>query len=357
MLVPDQTVPVPALTLLEETDLPVVAQGCAVLGAGGGGDPDLALAMARRAIREHGPVRVLAVDTLDPDDVLMPCGLVGSPTVATERIPSGDEAGVLCGAVEDRRGAPVVALMPYEIGGANGLFPIAWAARLGLPLVDADTMGRAFPSLRQLAVGRGEVSVTPMILTDGRGNALVIDAADDAWAERLARDSATSLGGVCAIALACMSGREARAAAVGGSLSRALVCGAEPDCGGTPLIEGRVQEIARRLDGTLIGGSATVQGTGADRGRRLRLELQSEFLLALEDGEIRAAVPDIIAVIAQQSRVPLATERLRQGQRVRVVALEAPATWRTPEGLAAAGPPAFGLDIPYTPISAPVHAV
>jgi DUF917 family protein len=337
-------------TQLVEPVLGVLARGCAILGAGGGGETDLALTMALRAVREHGPVALRPVADLDDDELVMPCGVVGSPIVMTERIPSGDEGRTLRDVVEGRRGQPVAGLMPYEIGGVNGLIPTLWAARLGLPLVDADAMGRTFPSLGQLAVGRGGVPLTPMVLTDGRGNTLVIEAADDPWAERLARDAATSLGGVCAAALACMTGAQARHAAVPGSLSRALACGAEPDGGGFVLLEGRVQEVTRRVVRQHVSGSATVQGTGADRGRLLRVELQSEYLLALEDGELRAAVPDIIAVLAQQSGTPIAAERLRQGQRVRVVALAAPEAWRTAAGLAAAGPEAFGFDVGYTPI-------
>ena len=37
--------------------------------------------------------------------------------------------------------------MPLEMGGINSLVPIMAAARLGLPLADADGMGRAFPEL------------------------------------------------------------------------------------------------------------------------------------------------------------------------------------------------------------------
>ena len=41
--------------------------------------------------------------------------------------------------------------MSSEIGGSNGLEPAAWAAQMGLPLVDADSMGRAFPEVQQVA--------------------------------------------------------------------------------------------------------------------------------------------------------------------------------------------------------------
>jgi hypothetical protein len=93
-----------------------------------------------------------------------------------------------------------------------------------------------------------------------------------------------------------------------------------------------------------------VLGSGADYARELRLELQDEFLLAIEDGEVRAAVPDIISVLALETGIPLSTERLQYGERVTVVGLPVPPGWTTEAGLRVAGPAAFGYDVPYTPL-------
>ena len=40
--------------------------------------------------------------------------------------------------------------MPMEAGGVNSMLPIAAAARLNLPMVDCDGMGRAFPELQMV---------------------------------------------------------------------------------------------------------------------------------------------------------------------------------------------------------------
>lgn len=42
----------------------------------------------------------------------------------------------------------VVAVVCAEIGGANSIEPLVAGAELGLPIVDADGMGRAFPELQ-----------------------------------------------------------------------------------------------------------------------------------------------------------------------------------------------------------------
>ena len=48
----------------------------------------------------------------------------------------------------DPKSKGLYAVMSCEIGGGNGLEPLAIGARMGLPVVDADFMGRAFPELQ-----------------------------------------------------------------------------------------------------------------------------------------------------------------------------------------------------------------
>jgi DUF917 family protein len=348
---------------LDRANLAALARGCSALGAGGGGDPTLPLLMAVRAVEEHGPVTILGIDELAPEAVVLPCGMRGAPTIAEERIWSGGEGRTLCAAVERVRGEPVAALMAFHVAGAGGLLSVTWAARSGLPILDADGMGRVFPRLNQQTMSLAGIAPNPLALTDGRGNTLVLHPANDAWADRLAAGALAGLGGVAAAAVYCMTGEEAQRATIAGSVSLALRLGrameTEPVSarvnsvcdvlGAVVLIEGRIHDVQRRRDGRVVSGSATVVGTGSDAGRRLRLEFQSEFLLALEDGAASAAVPDLISVLRSDSCVPLAIEQLRQGQRVTVLASPTLEPWRTPEGMALVGPAAFGYEIELAP--------
>ncbi|MDX6707957.1 MAG: uncharacterized protein QOI48_3803 [Solirubrobacteraceae bacterium] len=356
---------------LDASNLPALARGCSVLGAGGGGDPGLGVVMAAEAIKRHGVVTVVKLDDLDEAAWLMPCGMIGAPTIATERIWSGDEGTVLREVFEDLHGGQVAALMCFQIGGANGLLPVSWAARCGLPLLDADGMGRAFSELQQQAMHVAGVSVSPVALTDGRGNTIVLRTADDVWAGRLAREAAASLGGVCAAAICGMRAGRARHAVVEGSVSLALRLGAALRAKGlggvldalgsvlaaTLLIEGRVVDLERRAGDETLTGSVTVRaGSGPAGMRQLRLEMQNEYLLAFEDGALRAAVPDLICVLATESGTPIAAEELRYGQGVAVVAAPAPAIWHSGPGLALVGPRAFGYAVDYAPVDGGMEA-
>lgn len=348
---------------LQREDLRALARGCAVLGAGGGGDPGPLLLMAERALDPERGIEVLAPEEVDPERLVVPAGLIGAPTVAVERIWNGEEGRLLRDAVERIFRVGVAALMPYEIGGANGLLPLIWAARLGLPLVDADGMGRAFPEMQQQAMNLAGVSASPVVLTDGREGTMVIRAPDNLRVEWLVRGAAANLGGVCSAAIYTMTGAEAARATIAGSISRALAVGramAAPGrtalerlhdaIGAVPLLEGRVVDVERFTDQGFVRGAATFEGTGPDAGRRVRVELQNEFLLALEDGDVRAAVPDLICVLAADSGEAIVTERLRYGQRVLLAAAPGPAVWRSPEGLELVGPRAFGYDVEWVAV-------
>ena len=72
--------------------------------------------------------------------------------------------------------------------------------------------------------------------------------------------------------------------------------------------------------------------------------------MALEDGVVRASVPDLITVVDTTTAEAIATELLRYGQRVTVIAFACDPIWRTPRGIETAGPRAFGYDFDYVPI-------
>jgi hypothetical protein len=348
--------------VIDVDHLPVLARGCAVLGAGGGGDPLIGVLMAREAILRHGPVPLLDLDDLPADGLVLPCGLVGAPTVAIEKLENGGEGVRLVEEVEALTGRTVVAVMPFEIGGSNGLIPLTWAARLGLPYVDADGMGRAFPTMPQMTMNLAGVSSSPCLLADERMNTLVIRADSVSWTERLLRATVDAFGGAGVAALYLMDVETARRATVRGSVSRAMKLGAAimsgeenpidalvGEVGAVELIRGKVVDVERQVTGGFVRGSAIVEDA-VDPSRLLRLEIQNENLAAFEDGEVRACVPDIITVLDAHNGEPIVTERLRYGQRVSVIAFPGPDIWHTPEGLALVGPQAFGFRFSYVPM-------
>ena len=118
------------------------------------------------------------------------------------------------------------------------------------------------------------------------------------------------------------------------------------------LINGKIIDVSRRTEGGFVRGSVTISGTGTERDRLLRVELQNENLVVLEDGEILVSVPDLVTLVDSETGHAISTELLRFGQRVSVLAWACDPLWRTERGLDIAGPRAFGYDIDYVPFEA-----
>jgi hypothetical protein len=293
----------------------------------------------------------------------MPCGGIGAPTVSIEKIENGDEGERLRESLEYMTGHQVAALMAAEIGGSNGLLPIAWAARMGLPIVDADGMGRAFPEVPQVTMQLAGIPPSPAVITDERGNLIVFRTISGDWMERLERAAAVEFGGAASSTEFSLTAAQARGATVRNSVSLAIRIGeaiiraeGDPvtsliaDIGAYRLVSGKVSDVERHTTSGFVRGSVVIEGLGEDAGRLIRLELQNENLVALERGLVLASVPDLITVLDAETAEAIATERIRYGQRVTVIAFACAPVWRTEKGIAATGPRAFGYDFDYLPV-------
>jgi hypothetical protein len=353
---------------VERADVAALAAGCAVLGTGGGGHTYEAELMTLQALDEFGPVELVPLASLPGDGIVMPLGHIGAPTVSLEKLDSGTEAPRIRERVEAELGRPVVAVMASEIGGANGVLPVAYAARLGVPLVDADAMGRAFPEVQMVSMHVAGRHPDLIVLCDVVGSVVSIRARSGEWAERIARQVTVAFGGTSLMADYVMPAEGFAGAVIEGTVSRALEIGratrsADGDpvgalaaaLGAVRLVEGKVVDVERRTTGGFVRGSAAIEGTGADAGRLLRIEIQNEFLAAFEDGEVVACVPDLITLVDAQSGVAVPTELLRYGQRVVVLAFACDPLWRSPRGLEVAGPRAFGYAFDYVPLEEAAH--
>ncbi|PZQ48936.1 MAG: DUF917 domain-containing protein [Rhodovulum sulfidophilum] len=356
---------------LDSQDLADLAVGAAFLGTGGGGDPYVGRVMAQRCLDEG-----LTIDLVDPsdladDDFVIPTAMMGAPTVLVEKIPSGEEAITSLRRLEKRLGKTATATMPIEIGGINSTIPLLVGARLGLPVVDADGMGRAFPQLQMETFGVYGVTACPMVVSNEWGECALIETPDNAMMEWLSRGVTIRMGGCSYIAEYPMSGADVKRTAIPRTLSLAIELGRVlrnakeahrnpfdallsflPETlytYGRIIFSGKVSDILRETKNGWSMGRARIEGFAPWAGT-MEIEIQNENLIARIDGRVAAIVPDLICVMDSETAEPITTEGLRYGQRVTVLAVSVPAIMRTPEALAVFGPACFGLDEPYTPI-------
>lgn len=338
--------------------VPDLARGAALLGTGGGGDPHIGALLARQALVEHGPIAVEPLGSIPNDALVLSVAMMGAPTVMVEKLPGLTEIVAPVRAVEKHLGRQVTHLLCAEVGGVNSTVPVAAAAALGLPLLDADGMGRAFPELQMVLPTLYGISASPIGFADEKGNSGVLDTVDNRWTERIARVACVEMGCSIMIATFAMTGEQARESLVDASLSRCLELGRGLRDARDEKVD-PVEVVTRMLGGREIGGGkvADVQRattTGFARGQaritseggELTLSFQNEHLVASHEGQTLVTTPDLIMVLEAESGEPITTEGLRYGQRVRVVAAPSDERWHSPEGLALAGPDYFGYDTP-----------
>lgn len=121
---------------------------------------------------------MIDAQSLDDDAFVVPVGGVGAPTVSLELLPSVDEASKVLDRYEELVGRPISAVASFEIGGGNSLMPLMAAAVRGLPVVDGDGMGRAFPEAQMMSYAIAGVKPTPALAMDYAGNTAVFDTSD-----------------------------------------------------------------------------------------------------------------------------------------------------------------------------------
>ena len=356
---------------LSRADLTDLCRGAAFLGTGGGGNPYIGRLMVEQAMDLGHSVDIIDPSEVPDDSLVIPTAMMGAPTVLIEKLPRGDEAIKSLKKLEQFIGRKAYATMPIEVGGINSTIPLVVGAYLGLPVVDADGMGRAFPELQMETFAVYGVPGTPMAITNEHGDCTLVETHNNWMMEWLARGVTIRMGGAAYIAEYSMDGADVKRTAVPNTLSLAVKIGKcirearqrhadpmqalidllprTPYSFGKIIFAGKIVDIRRETHAGFAQGKARIQGTDSWQGI-MEIEIQNENLIARVDGKVKAIVPDLICVLDNETAEPITTEELRYGQRVAVMAVAVPPIMRTPEALATFGPKAFGFDHPFTPI-------
>jgi DUF917 family protein len=354
---------------VDEEALERLAIGAGILGTGGGGNPYIGKVHAKQLLAAGHTLTVVAPEEVADDALVTSVGFMGAPVVSVERIKRGDEPIVALRALEKHIGRRFDYVVPGEIGGSNSTTPMVVGALTGLPVIDGDGMGRAFPELQQDTFSIYGIPAAPGAIADPRGHVALFDGFADAKVlERYARSVTIGMGGSAGYAFPVMSGAELKRTVVAHTISLAIRVGEavlaaraghrDPVdavlgvTGGRRLFAGKIVDVERRLVGGFARGVLKLDGSGDDGGRALTIDFQNENLIARSDrGEILAVVPDLICLVDADTAEPITTEVVRYGLRVVVLGIPAPVELKTPEALTVVGPAAFGYnDVAFVPL-------
>lgn len=345
-------------------DIQDMARGAVLLGTGGGGDPYIGELFVTAQIKKGNFPKVVSCDEIAPDAFVLSIAGIGAPSVIVEHLVSERTLRQLLARSEAFYGRKIDALISAEIGGANSMFPLALSAISGIPVLDADGIGRAVPQLEMTTFSIYGARATPAILMDDSGNVVTVEAVSDRMAEELCRVISVAMGSMAFMAIYPMSGQQVGQVAVKRTLTQTLEIGrcirkaresssdvfadllaylnSWDDRTARILFDGKITDVVHETRDSWHWGLATIQAlSGTDQ---CTVQIRNEYIIVRINGRTATLVPDLISILDRESGEPLTAEMLAYGQRVKVLGYSADPMLRRPESLAVLGPRMFGLD-------------
>jgi DUF917 family protein len=296
------------------------------------------------------------VDELDPDDLILSVGFVNNGFQLSEIRPCGDEFILSVRRVEQALGVNVSGIIPLAAANINGLASILTAMQLGVPVIDADPMGRVFPLLYQSVFTLAGLPAGPLGATGPTGESALIDVSAPRRAERLVRVLAGEFGGWAATASYPMTASQLKDHAIHGTVSRMLRIGRilnsdhpvsrkhaslRASEGVTRIIRARVSNVeglSRPSPPGQPDNPSTAVLIEEAHGRIIQLEIQNELLMVMVDGSVEAVIPDIITLMRPEDGSVAGLDDLWVGNTLDIVVLPAHSIWYSPEGIELVGP-------------------
>ena len=379
---------------ITETDIDYLSNGCYVLGCAGGGSPAATRIQLRDMLRAGYKMRVVDASALPEDACVYWGGHMGSPATSNERMQSLETVYAFRALMEYFGHSSFDAVMGLEIGGANGLeaFLLGSTRFFDRPVVDADWMGRAYPTFWQttLSVHKpGEL--VPTAIDGGDGNTILMTkSSNDEIVDRGLRGICAELGSrvgnaakpttkervvnysvLNTVSLAWRVGRCIAMAEATNTLSTVaeqIVQQVGGEESAKILFRGKIVGVERRLFKGHSYGSITVAGLSSDEdeyadhldrmkpvatGGTLKIPFKNENIYAEHEVDGKktyiASVPDLICVLDSATGRSLGVPEFKYGFRVTILGITCSPRWSdTPAGLAIGGPKAFGYDLEYT---------
>ena len=346
-------------------------RGAAFLGTGGGGDPYIGKLMLKHQLEKGKIIKILSPDEINDNFLVCNVLSMGAPTVFVEKVPNGPATLHGLRKVEEIMGKKFDAVMPIEAGGVNATIPLVVSALSGLPVIDADGMGRAFPELQMVTYNVGDCNINPIVAVNDFMETAIFNARNSSSGEWLARAVCVRMGGICQMACYPMTGKQIKETAIHNTIKLSFDIGekiqdarknktdptdaviefmkhSKPTRFGKVLFIGKITDLLRETVNGFTRGKLYLKSLSNED--ELLVEFQNEFLYAKLNDKILAMVPDLICAMDNESGEPITTDGLRYGQRIKIVSISVPPVMRSKKALDLFGPKAFGLDFDYVPV-------
>jgi hypothetical protein len=358
--------------IVDQQGLKEITLGASILATGGGGDPEIGLLWALNVVEQGNEILLIDPASMPDDALATIAGCLGAALVLTEKPPNGRELFWCYDRLSRYMGKRVQAVIPAEAGGVNTPVPMAVAGAVGVPVIDADGMGRAFPELQMTSFYTHGCRPAPIASANEKGHVTICDSEDGLLTERIVRAAAMAYGGISWIAGYPLTGRQIRETAILRSVTLAWDLGKkvfearrlhhDPVAeilsltGGECAFTGKIVDINREFGAEKTKGFSlgriVMEGIDEDRGRRALIGFQNEWLTLELDGRVRCMPPDLICIVDPATGEPIRTDIVKYGYRGSILLIPAHERMRTPRGIETFGPRYFGYDFDYVPVEA-----
>ena len=343
--------------IIGNTELESLCIGSEITGSGGGGSTYPVKMVLKYYIKKGKYPKVMNLKDVPDSSLILAVAYVGSPLIMDERLPQGNNLLSSIKTLENSIGQKTSAIIPLEAGGVNSLIPLIAGINLGIPVINADGMGRALPEISMTTFSFNGVSVAPLTVSDDYGNVVIAEELNENLSDELARGIGLIFGGGAWLTAYPMTGEEVKKFAIEGTLSRNIGIGnifslpvtAEDKIKKlkarfkAKLIgEGYVKEIFRYREGKFAKGDLFIE---FEDGRFIKISFQNEYLIIRENEKVIASVPEIISLLDTHTLQPIDTENVSTEDEITVITIPPPSELMTVKALRKIGPQAFEYEI------------
>lgn len=270
--------------------------------------------------------------------------------------------------MEKELGKKIDYIVPFEMGGLNTPVILSLGARLDIPVIDGDALGRAAPETQMTSfIGHG-ISLTPMPLIDHYGNVVVVrEAVDPVYPDQIGRFIVSRGGGLGANNHYPMSGKKLKESVIPHTISGAVKLGqavitARQDredpvstiaglLSGIKLFYGHVIQIEEEEAEGFYFTNVMLEGLDDYKDSKCRLIIKNETMACWVNNRLKILFPDLLCLLEPGTGRGIMSVELKEGLELILLGTSCHERLREaaghPCGKVAFSPKRYGQDLEY----------
>ncbi|NLC63784.1 MAG: DUF917 domain-containing protein [Thermoanaerobacterales bacterium] len=344
--------------VLKASDIEPLLEGLTILGTGGGGSPKLGRAILENdIIKKNRQIIIETPEAISDNATIVSGGIMGSVAfldkLDTEKlIECWEEKFELIEAIElmsQYIGKKIDHVVPFEVGALNTPVILSLAARMGISVVDGDSLGRSAPETQMASFLAHGISLTPMPLVDTEGNKIIVVGQKEAtFADEVGRFViAKENVGMGANSHYAMTGAQLKQSVIPNTITKALRIGKSllearksgsdtiqavvEELDGLKMFEGKISSLQAEDKGGFYITNVRLEGKKEFEGTEAKLVIKNETMALWVNDKLKSVFPDLVCMLDTKTGSGVLSTDLKMGKNL--VLVGTPCHSRRREGL------------------------